>query len=324
MADVRADSGASRVMTTHTPTLEMIRSVPGEVDAGTEITLKVRVSCAARCDLRGAPIIVLASEETLIATGLSSCDGAANETEDLPLKAPADVGEHVWTVVFHRHEKESVSHDESCLAVAFKTVPHATSMAVWDVPSPILADHPFTVKVGVKCSARCNLAGQTVDVRDESGRRMGQGTLNETPWPGTTALYVAEVALVAPTTAHMSSWTACFGETDLPLPHSEASAVFSFLTAVSPDHELTVKVIDKHTRAPVEQVDIRCGGYRASTNAQGMATLQLPTGAYELTAWKLGYEDASPMTLEVNADLLIHVETAPTPEKDPDDDRVWM
>ena len=62
----------------------------------------------------------------------------------------------------------------------------------------------------------------------------------------------------------------------------------------------------------------------ASTNAQGMATLQLPTGAYELTAWKLGYEDASPMTLEVNADLLIHVETAPTPEKDPDDDRVWM
>ena len=55
-----------------------------------------------------------------------------------------------------------------------------------------------------------------------------------------------------------------------------------------------------------------------------MATLQLPTGTYELTAWKLGYDDASPMTLEVNADLLIHVETAPTPEKDPDDDRVWM
>ena len=27
---------------------------------------------------------------------------------------------------------------------------------------------------------------------------------------------------------------------------------------------------------------------------------------------------------EVNADLLIHVETAPTPEKDPDDERVWM
>ena len=153
---------------------------------------------------------------------------------------------------------------------------------------------------------------------------MGQATLNETPWPGTTALYVAEAALVAPATARMSSWTACFAETDLSLPHSEASAVFSFLTAVLPDHKLTIKVIDKHTHAPVEQVDIRCGSYRASTNAQGVATLQLPTGTYELNAWKLGYDDAPRMTLEVNADLLIHVETAPTPEKDPDDERVWM
>ena len=153
---------------------------------------------------------------------------------------------------------------------------------------------------------------------------MGQATLNETPWPGTTALYVAEVALVAPTAARMSSWTACFAETDLSLPHSDASAVFSFLTAVLPDHELTIEVVDKQTHAPVEQVDIRCGHYRASTNAQGAATLQVPAGTYELNAWKPGYDDVPPMTFEVNADLLIHVETAPTPETDPDDERVWM
>src|SRR5438093_2536058 len=146
-------------MMTHTTTIEMIRSVPGEVGAGTEITLRIRVSCAAGCDLRGAPIAVLAGEETLIGTGLSSWDGAANDTQDLPLKAPAEVGEHVWTVVFRRHDLESVAHDESCLPVAFTTVPHASSMAVWDVPSPILVGHPFTVKVGVNCSARCNLAG---------------------------------------------------------------------------------------------------------------------------------------------------------------------
>ena len=311
-------------MTTHTTTVEMIRSVPGEIEAGTEIALKVRVSCAAGCDLRGAPITVLDGEETLIATDLSWCDGTVNETEDLFLKAPADVGEHVWMAVFRRHEVEASAHEESCLHVAFKTVPHATSMAVWDVPSPIVVDHPFTVKVGVKCSVRCNLAGQTVDVRDESGRRMGQGTLTEVPWPGTTALYVAEVALVAPATASLSSWTVSFAETDLRLPHSEATTVFSFLTAVPPDHELTIKVIDKHTHAPIEQVDIRCGAYRASTNAQGVATLQLPTGTYELDGWKPGYDDAARMTLEVSADRLIEIETAPTPEKDPDDERVWM
>ena len=110
----------------------------------------------------------------------------------------------------------------------------------------------------------------------------------------------------------------------LALAHSEASADFGFLTAVAPDHQVTVSVIDKQTQAPIEHVEIRCGSYRAVTDESGLAKLELPTGKYELSAWKLGYDDAPARTVDVTSDLLIHVETEPTPEKNADDERVWM
>ena len=312
-------------MTTHRSVVDTSQSVPAEIEAGTDIRLNVTVTCVAGCDMRGAPIAVVAGEETIAGAALSSYNGTENETENLCLKAPAAVGEHVWTIVFSRHEGESVAHEESSLPVVFKTVPHETTMAIWDVPSsPVLVDHPFVVKVGVKCAATCALGGQTVVVVDESGRRMGRGTLNDTPWPDTVALYVAEVALVAPANDGMASWSARFAETDLALPHAEASAAFTFLAALAPDLELTISVADKHTHAPIEQVEIRCGCYRASTNGQGLAALQLPAGTYEVSAWKLGYDDAEPTTIEVNTDLRIQLETSPTLETNPDTERVWM
>jgi hypothetical protein len=195
---------------------------------------------------------------------------------------------------------------------------------VWDIPSPLVINRPFKVKVGVKCSAMCRLVGQVVEVRDESGTRMGQGRLDDTPWPGTAALYVAEVNLVGPAAEGTSVWTASFANPELALPHSEASAAFSFRTAMAPEHKVTVKVTDKDTDAPLEQVHVRLGSYRASTNAQGLAILELPTGMYELDAWKVGYDDTPPRTLEVGADLVVHVETGLTLEKNPDDEQVWM
>jgi len=318
-------TGSRPARATHRTVVTTSQSAPAEVEAGRDIRLSVSVTCVAGCDLSGAPIAVLAGEETIASTALSSFNGTENETQNLCLRAPRTVGEQVWTVMFRRHEGESVAHEESSCPMMFKTVPHETTMAIWDVaPSPVLVDQPFTVKVGVKCASTCALGGQVVVVVDESGRRMGHGSLNEAPWLGTVALYVAEVALVAPANAGVASWSARFAETDLTLPHADTSAAFTFLAALPPDHELTISVADKHTHAPIEQVEIRCGCYRASTNAQGLAALQLPAGTYEVSAWKLGYDDAAPTTIEVNTDLGIQLETSPTPETNPDSERAWM
>ena len=65
------------------------------------------------------------------------------------------------------------------------------------------------------------------------------------------------------------------------------------------------------------------GSYRAVTDAHGVASVELPGGAYSLDAWKLGYE-MLPRTVEVGQDLMIQVEAVLSTEKDPDDERVWM
>ena len=310
-------------MATHRTKLAMSQPVPLEFEAGADIILKVKVSCPEGCDLRGIPVSVMAADEVIGSSELATFEEAVNETEDFALKAPGQVGEHAWTVLFPGHEIEGAVHQESSLAVCFTTIPHPTSMAVWDVPSPVIMNRSFRAKVGVKCSAACQLAGRVVQVFDEEGIQIGGSTLGETPWPGTSALYVAEVELTAPGTEGLALWSAMFAAAELGLPHDEASATFSFRTAKPPEHRVTVQVVEKETEAPLEDVEVRLGVYRASTDAAGLASLELPGGAYELNAWKSRYETL-PRTVEVGKDLIIRVEAVVAPERDPDDQRVWM
>jgi hypothetical protein len=265
----------------------------------------------------------MAAEEVIGSSELATFDEAVNETEAFTLQAPGQVGEHTWTVLFPRHEIEGSVHQESSLAVSFTTVPHATSMAVWDVPSPVIINRSFKVKVGVKCSAACQLEGRLVRVCDQEGTQIGGSRLGETPWPGTSALYVAEVELTAPGTEGTALWSASFAAAEPGLPHDESSAAFGVRIARPSEHRVTVQVADKATKAPLEDVEVRLGVYRASTDAQGRAILELPGGAYPLGAWKTGYEMRA-RTVKVGKDLMIRVEAVVVPERDPDGERVWM
>jgi hypothetical protein len=136
-------------------------------------------------------------------------------------------------------------------------------------------------------------------------------------------LYVADVALSVPAKEGTLAWSARFVAVAAGLPHEEASAIFSIRIARPPEHRLTVRVTDKETDSPLEAVEVRLGVYRASTDAQGQATLEVPGGVYSLDAWKVGYETLS-RTVEAGEDLMVRIEAWPSPEKDPDDEQVWM
>jgi hypothetical protein len=253
----------------------------------------------------------------------ANCHDRLNETDAIDLQAPGQVGEHRWIIRFPRHEIAGIVHEEASVVVPVAIRPHATSAAVWDVPSPVLVLASFTAKVGVRCEVACPLAGRLVEVRDEGGARIGQGRLGEAPWPGTVALYVAEVRLTAPAAEGMRSWSAVCLAPESGLPHAEASAMFTFRVARPPDHRVTVCVTEKETKRPLEDVDVRMGVYRASTDAEGLARLAVARGVYALDAWKPGYE-TTPRSVEVAADLVVDVEVTCVPETDPDEGRTWM
>jgi hypothetical protein len=108
--------------------------------------------------------------------------GPGNEIEDAELVVPPHVGETSWTVLFPGCELGSVAHEPSSIALKTESVPHATSVAAWGIPTPVPAGAGLTLRVGVKCAAKCPLAGQLVEVCDESGAKAGEGTLDASPW----------------------------------------------------------------------------------------------------------------------------------------------
>ncbi len=223
--------------------------------------------------------------------------------------------------------------------------PHATSIAVWDVPSPVVAGSRFGVTVGVKCAAACPLAGQPVVVRDAAGAEVGRGRLDSEPAPGTRALYAADVALAAPAEAGVHAWTATFtaAASGAPpaaesrsagpsppemaaspeAPHAEAQATFSFRAAAPPEHSVTVSVCDQATEAPLAAVEVHLGPYRAATDAEGGARVDVPTGDYDLYVRKAGYAPHAGR-VAVTGDVALQVAAAPAPDVDADDEQVWM
>ena len=86
--------------------------------------------------------------------------------------------------------------------------PHDTRVIVWDAPAALDRGTRFAVRVGAACASKCALAGWRVEVRDHTGERRATAILDEERWPGTDALYHAEVALVAPDTEGLYAWEA--------------------------------------------------------------------------------------------------------------------
>ena len=192
-------------------------------------------------------------------------------------------------------------------AGAVEIVPHTFGIAVWDVPSSASAASSFHVKVGVQCSAGCQLAGSSVEVRDETGATVAEGRLGDTPLTGTNALHWSTIELQAPAVEGLSSRSVVFVPASTDPPHEGAAVTFTFWTAPAPEHSVTVKIVDQATRAPVSDVEVRFGRYTSSTDESGVATLALPTGIFEVSIRKDGFQ-AEPLTVEVDDSLAVEIE----------------
>jgi hypothetical protein len=177
---------------------------------------------------------------------------------------------------------------------------HVTSIAVWDLPSPLVTGRAAPMKIGAKCSAGCDLSGQKIEVHDQTGRVVASAAPGPAAWPGTSGLYWAELNFPAPPDDGTYTWTATS-------VHGGASSEFTFITVKPPEHKLTVRVRDRSTQAGVPDVEVRLGVYRTSSDDRGLAIVELAGGRYDLTAWKMGYEQFSTV-LDVAGTTTVDVE----------------
>ena len=288
---------------------------PASVDAGSAFSFSIAPVWPEGLGAEGASYVLRDGERRLSA-GVLPQPNAEDGCIALTLRAPDEAGEHRLTLVVTGAKQEGQEPRQGALPFVLTTVPHETSLAVWDVPSPIVRSTRFEIKAGAKCSASCGLAGKTIEIRDESGELKGSGTLGETIVPGTTALASTMIVLKAPRKRALHNWTASFAPSELKLPHGAATSCFSFVTVSEPAHSVSVKVVHNETKAPIAGAQVRIGVYRAQTDATGSAKVRVPKGAFPLVVTRVGYKMPE-RNIEVAKDIRVRIAAEKLPPEDP-------
>ncbi len=300
----------------HDTRISMVASAPAEVDAGSEMALAVRVTCSSGCDLRGTTVEIIAPDAVVIGEiDVTELDKKENETGEFVVKAPTTPGSYTWTASFPAQEQHGVLHKASSVPFSFAVKPHVTSIAVWDVPSPIVVNSKFKVKVGVRCSADCRLTDSKVEIYDQEGSRVATELLGGVPWQGTSGLYWTDVELESPGTEGYRAWQAKFPKPDEALAHEAACFAFGFMTARPPEHQVAVEVIDKRTKTPIENAYVLLSPYRNHTGQDGVAKVGVARGEYELNVSKADYKPFQ-TNVNVSGDMAIRAELVFSPVKD--------
>ena len=185
------------------------------------------------------------------------------------------------------------------------------SLAVWDVPMPVVAAETFAIKLGAKAASSRSLAGCHVAVIDASGKIVTSATLGETPLAETDALYSASVEVPAPLQPGQAEYAARFADDDT------STLRFSVVAAAKPEHTMAFTVTERDTGEALAGVEIRLGPFHGRTDAAGRAELRVCKGHYQLQLWRNAHiAPASP--IEITCDQSIALTMVHVPEEHPD------
>jgi len=305
---------AAKAVSTHGPGTCAVEVAPGEVDAGAELTVTVRVSCPHGCDLKGQSVSIRNRDDTELAGAeLTEFDGEAYATSAFALRAPLEVGEYIYRAVLAAHETDGVLHKTTATEFSFTIMAHAANVNIWGLPSAIAAGERFSFKVGIKCSAGCKLAGRPLSIFDHEGAQVGAASLLDDVWLGTSALYFAELHAQAPLTTGDYRWRVEAPGSASSVPHAAGSCSFTIKVVRPPDHEVTVEAFDREKQSPIEGAHVLLHPYRALTDEKGMAKIKVAKGSYRLFVSGFNYV-AYENIIDVAGDVTARAELAVEPE----------
>jgi hypothetical protein len=155
---------------------------------------------------------------------------------------------------------------------------------------------------------------------DHEGSPAGTVKLGHEIWPGTEALYFAEVEARAPLEAGSHQWEAKIAGWDAEMPHAPGSLPLIVRVVSSPDCEVTVRAVDREKQTPIKGARVVMHPYRAVTDDNGIARVRVARGQYDILVSGAQYLPAC-ASVEVTADLITSAELdADQPWASPDED----
>ena len=287
----------------------------GSIDAGAEFTLKVRAGSGCHAELESALVAIRDSRGGELARShLAPTQDGAFETGEITLRAPPAPGEHAYRALVFVGEREGAVKEIGALDFVIRVQAHRTQLSVWDVPSAILAGDPFKMKIGVKCSCGCNLGGQRVRIFDPSDREVRLARLGCAPWPHTEALYFSEVTITPPAEPGVYAIQIVTTEWDTPLPHARGATDMSVNCVSAPHCSVTIRLLGLEDQAPVPGATVVAHPFRTTTDAGGIAKVDVPVGKYNVLISAPRYLPTSSQ-IEVASNMAVTVEL--------DSDETW-
>jgi hypothetical protein len=196
--------------------------------------------------------------------------------------------------------------------------PHAMRIVVWDVPSAVAVGETFRVKVGLKCSCACQLEGTEFAICDADGAQVASGTVGSDAWPGSTALYFAEVEVRAPVVEGLHLWEIRVPQSDGEIPHEARSDTFGVRSVPSPEFLVRVEVIGSEARTSLSGASVVMHPYRAVTDERGVAEIRVARGQYRLQVSRSKHLPSS-HSIEVTGDVTTTAVLDLQPLTNPDD-----
>ena len=296
---------------------EMLVDVsPAEVAAGGKLALRCAVRFDPARDLRGSSVDVYDDAGGPVGKlTFTARDGAICTTDTLAITAPATLGQHDWRAVLTG--QKAGPDAEFSQRFTFDVVPHKTGLLVWGAPAAIAVGSEFSVKLGLKCTAGCSMAGRKVEIVDAQGKLVASARMRRATLPGSSGLHQAEVTLRAPAEISRQVWEARFKGDRRALPHTPGAANFGLNFVAAPEHRVTVAVLDAATRAPIRGASVVMHPFRATTGDDGIATLMVCAGDYAIKVSAARHDPVS-LTATIAQDHAATAELSPEQEEDPD------
>ena len=215
-------------------------------------------------------------------------------------------------------------------------VGHERELLVWDVPAGVGANQPLTIRVGCKCPAGCSPAGWHFETYDHEGRVMAKARASSEPWPGTAALFHAELTLLAPADVGRYDWRVvataanaairddgvapAASDDEAGAGHTRVETTIAIRVVPDAAYRLRVLAVDRDSGEPVVGARVVVHPLQTRTDALGVAELDLPAGPFRLFVSGPGLHPCR-RDGDLGGDLTIRAEIEA--DREPSDAELW-
>jgi hypothetical protein len=170
----------------------------------------------------------------------------------------------------------------------------------------VVSGEKFKVSISVACSSSCNLAKLPIIVSDENGAEKGRGLLGDEVLAHTDHSYWTELELQGPAEERFYTWQITSGKPENGFPHDLEPVALPFMVGPPSKFTVTITVINKYERVPVNEVQIMIGLRRGVTGNDGKCVMSIAEVEQQLMVTKqdfVGIEKTINVTEDMTLDL---------------------